>query len=105
MDLLQFFGAHIVNFWVASVPLLLTFFQLKVFKLPVKPTFTCVALCLIVSCFFWIKLNDFHLFMYQAFPYVASFLWIWAEHKLAKASRSGKENKENRTGDGLREPG
>ena len=84
MDFFSYVLERAVYFGIASVPLILTFLQLKVFKLSFKSIASCLVLNLLVSGFFWLKLKDIHIVLYQSVPYVVSFLWIWAESVLRK---------------------
>lgn len=77
-------------FLIASMPLILVFIQLKCFKIQLKATTYCLLLNVIISIFFWTKLKDINLAIYQSIPYVCSFLWLWAESVLQK-----KENNSN----------
>ena len=83
-------GAYMV---VASIPLILTFVQLKVFKLSSKAAASCLLLTFILSLFFWLKLRELTLALYQAVPYLSSFVWIWAENVWQKRrAGSGAES-------------
>ena len=73
-----------VDFGVASVPLILVFLLLKVFNLLPKSTAICLLLSLLVSVFFWLKLKDVCIALYQGVPYISSFIWIWADAVLRK---------------------
>lgn len=89
MDFFLYTFERAVNFGIASVPLILVFLLLKIFKLPRKSIASCLLLNLLVSSFFWLKLKDVHIALYQGVPYISSFIWIWADGILAKR----KENK------------
>ena len=79
---------HTLEFCVASVPLILVFLLLKVFRVSPQLTAIVVILNLIVSIFFWAKLRDLQVALYQSVPYISSFIWIWAEGVLAKRRRA-----------------
>lgn len=91
MELLTAYLTHAVEFFVAAIPLILTFVLLKVFRQPPKVAACCVALCLPVSVFFWVQLKDLFLVLYQGVPYLSSFIWIWAEHILWKHQQGGRD--------------
>lgn len=93
MELFLSILEHAVYFGVASVPLLLVFLLLIAFKLPPRSVITCLFLNLLVSIFFWIKLNDAHTALYQGLAYLASFAWVLAEWMLKK--RSDKNESKN----------
>ena len=84
MDLFLYTFERGVCWVVASVPLILVFLQLKVFKLPVKVIASCLFLNLLTSVFFWLKLKDVYSALYQSVPYISSFIWLWAENVLRK---------------------
>ena len=84
MDFFLYIFERAVYFGVASVPLILVFLQLKIFKLPLKFTASYLLLNLLVSIFFWLKLKDIHVSLYQSIPYIFSFVWIWVENVLRK---------------------
>lgn len=90
MDLFLYMFERIVYFGVASVPLVLVFLQLKIFKLPLKSIASCLLINLLVSLFFWLKLKDVQIALYQSIPYISSFIWIWTESVLRK--RRGNKN-------------
>lgn len=90
MDFFLYILEHVIGFGVASVPLILTFLLLKVFKLSPKSITICLLLNLSVSVFFWLKLKDVHIALYQSVPYVSSFIWIWAEGVLRKRRENNK---------------
>lgn len=84
MDFFLHVFEHMIVFAVASVPLILAFFLLKVFNLPHKSITICLLLNLLVSIFFWYKLKDVYIVLYQIIPYISSFVWIWADSVLKK---------------------
>ena len=84
MDIIIYWLEDTVEFAVASVPLIIVFLLLKVFKLPSKKILPCIILNLIVSIYFWLKLKDIYLALYQCFPYISAFIWLWAENVLEK---------------------
>ncbi len=84
MDLLLWMFERVIGFGVASVPLILVFLMLKVFNLSPKSITICLLLNLLVSGFFWLKLKDVHIALYQGIPYVLSFIWIWVENVIIK---------------------
>lgn len=94
MDFFLYTLEHIVGFGVASVPLILVFLLLKVFKLLPKYTAICLVLNLLVSIFFWLKLKDAYIALYQSIPYVSSFIWIWADDVLRKRRENDKSMKD-----------
>ena len=90
MDFFLYTFEHVINFGVASVPLILTFLLLKVFNSPPKSITVCLLLNLLVSVFFWLKLKDINIALYQSVPYVSSFIWIWADGVLRKSRENDK---------------
>lgn len=87
MELILVMIEHIFYFGISSIPLITVFFHLKVFKLSPKATSFFVILNLVVSVFFWFKVKDIFLIIYQCVPYISSFIWIWAENVLSKKMR------------------
>ena len=81
MDLLLWNLEHVVTFGVASVPLILTFVQLKIFKVSRKSISVTLVLQMFCSIYFWIKLNSLFVAIYQTVPYISSFIWLWADYK------------------------
>lgn len=94
MELLLFLLERNSSFFVASIPLILTFLLLKIFKLPSKPIIICILLNLLASIFFWIKLRDISVALYQSVPYVSSFIWLWAENILEKRQANDESTKD-----------
>ena len=92
MDFFLYIIEHAVDWSVASVPLILVFLQLKIFRLPLKSIASCLSLNLLVSVFFWLKLKDVHVALYQSIPYISSFIWIWAENVLRKRHESNNND-------------
>lgn len=90
MDFFLYILERVIGFGVASVPLILVFLLLKVFKLSPKSVTICLLLNLLVSVFFWLKLKDIHIFLYQSVPYVSCFIWIWADGVLRKRRENNK---------------
>lgn len=84
MDLLNYFLEHAINFGIASIPLVITYLQLKVYKGEIKATYTLLILCLLLSAYFWMEVKDVVLVIYQGIPYVSAFLWTWGESVLQK---------------------
>ncbi len=94
MDFFSYMFKHTVEANIASVPLLITFLLLKIFKLPPKPIAICLTLNLFVSIFFWVKLKDVYLALYQSVPYVSSFIWVWGENVLIKRQEKNESKKD-----------
>lgn len=84
MELIIFVIQHIVYFGISSIPLVIVFLHLKVFKLQPKETSIVVGLLLLGSMFFWFKVKDLFLTLYQCVPYFSSFIWLWSEHIVLK---------------------
>ena len=87
MDILIFYFEHAINFTIASIPIILVYLHIKVFKLESKVTVVSLLLSLILSIFFWIKLQDCFLVMYQGIAYACAFIWVWAEGKLQQQKK------------------
>ena len=94
MDFFLYTFERAAYFGVASVPLILVFLQLKIFKLSPKSIAICLLLNLLVSSFFWLKLKDGYVALYQSVPYISSFIWIWADGVLIKRRENSKSAKE-----------
>lgn len=84
MDFIVFILEHIINFGVASIPLIIVYLQLKIFKGAPKVATYLLTLNLLLSIFFWLKLKDISLVLYQVIPYVSSFIWVWCESLMKK---------------------
>lgn len=95
MELILVMIQHIVYFGISSIPLITTFFHLKVFKMPPKETSFIVVLNLFVSVFFWFKVKDVFLIIYQCVPYISSFIWLWAEHIVLKRRENSKSTNDS----------
>ena len=93
MDWFLYSFENIANFCVASIPLVLVALLLKFSKLSPKLIGICISLNLLVSVFFWLKLRDFYVALYQSVPYVSSFIWVWANGFLRKRRKSENGNK------------
>ena len=90
MDFFLYALERVGGFGVASVPLILVFLLLKVFNLSPKSIAICLLLNMLVSVFFWLKLKDVHIALYQSAPYVSGFIWIWADGVLRKRRENNK---------------
>ena len=90
MDLLIYFIERGIHFSVASTPLIITYFSLKVRKLSVKGTVANLLYFLIISIFYWLKLKSFTLALYFCIPFFLSFLWVFAEYVLIKKGKTQK---------------
>lgn len=64
------------SFGIASIPLIVTFLLRKKCKVCIIT----LTLMLMMSCIVWIIIADFSLVIYQAVPYISSFLWLLAEN-------------------------
>jgi hypothetical protein len=82
MDLVFFIFNHTINFIVATIPLIIIYIQLRVFKLSPKKVTVCLILTLIISVYFWIRLGDFYLALYQLIPYILGFIYLCCKIKL-----------------------
>lgn len=78
MDFLYYMFEHAWNFTIASIPLVLVFLQLIIFKLPFKAIVICLLLNALMSIFFWVKLKDIELILYQIVPYVLTIIWLFS---------------------------
>ena len=54
------------------------------FKFPPKKVVVCIILNLIISVYFWIRLGDFNLALYQLIPYVSGFIYLLHKIKFKK---------------------
>lgn len=94
MELALYLLEGSINFIIATVPLIILFLQKKVFKLEIKVIGSCLVLNLLVSIFFWVKLKDINLMLYQSVPYILSFTYILAEYLFQKRKESKKDSVE-----------
>ena len=76
MDLLFFVFNHAISFIISSIPLIIIYIQVYMFKFPPKKVVVCIILNLIISVYFWIRLGDFNLALYQLIPYVSGFIYL-----------------------------
>lgn len=90
MDLFLYLFNNAISFAVASVPLMLVFLLIKVFKLPHKIILSCLLSCLVISVFFWTKLSDIGVALYQGVPYLSSFMWVWADRIWCNMNQNNK---------------
>ena len=73
MELLWYFMSHGASFCVASMPLVATFLGLRVFRLRPHVVAVFLLLEMIGSLFFWVKLKDLSLALYELIPFLLSF--------------------------------
>ena len=92
MDLLFYLFENAINFFVASIPLIIYFLGSKVFKLTPKVIMIFLFINLIMSIFFWVKLKDIYLAIYQGIPYIVGYICLWSEHILIKRRKNMKNN-------------
>lgn len=94
---MNFFIYVISGIWefaIASIPLIIVFLLMKVCKIKEKKIFAILILQLLLSTYFWIKMKDIHIFLYQIFPYVSAFIWLLCNIYILKTIRA-KECKQN----------
>ena len=84
MDLLFFVLNHAISFIISSIPLIIIYIQVYMFKFPPKKFVVCIILNLIISVYFWIRLGDFNLALYQLIPYVSGFIYLLYKIKFKK---------------------
>lgn len=84
MDLLEYLVKGSLDFSVASMPLVMVFLQLRIFKHPIKEIVVSLSLFLAVSIYFWVNLKNLSLTLYQIAPYISGYIWLGAEHVLKK---------------------
>ena len=99
MDFFLYTFEQAINFGVSSIPLVLVFLQLRLYKLPFKAVIINLLLNLLLNIFFWLKLKDGTIILYQSIPYISSFIWIYCESVLKTRQNDGTPGTEN-TGDG-----
>ncbi len=90
MNFFFFVFQRSVLFFVAIIPLIMAFLLLKTYKLSPKATAIILFITLLLSVFFWIKLKDISLVVYQGVPYLSSFIVVWAENVLIKKRASNQ---------------
>ena len=95
MDFFLYIFEDTVEFMIASVPLFLVFLMLKAFKMPAEYVAVCLMLNLLVSIFFWVKLKDVYIALYQSVPYISGSICIWAENVLRKKREPDESGKDN----------
>ena len=84
MDLLVYFVNGIWDFAIASIPLINVFFLKKVCKVKEKNIIVILILQFLLNAYFWIKIEDVHVFLYQVFPYIFAFIWILCDLYMKK---------------------
>ena len=92
MDLLFYLFENAINFFVASIPLIIYFLGSKLFKLTPKVIMIFLIINLIMSIYFWIKLKDIYLAIYQCIPYLLSYICLCLEHILIKRKNNISDN-------------
>lgn len=97
MDLFTYFFEGSVNHGVASIPLLLTGMQLRIFKIPHRCIVWSLGLTMVINIFFWYKCKDAYIFLYQLVPYISSFVWVWADWKYTKIKAKSDSNDSKET--------
>lgn len=93
MELISYFFCNAVDFQVASIPLVTVFVQLKKFKMSPKQVSFSLLLQLIVKIYFWVKMKDVYIVLYQSLPFLFGFICLYAENLLIK--RSNKKDATN----------
>lgn len=88
MDFLAYIFEHAISFGVASIPLVLVFFQMKICKIQHKAIVITLVLSLVISIYFWIRLSNVGVFFEHSIPYATSFIWVWADFTLQKNTQS-----------------
>lgn len=84
MDLLVYFVNGIWDFAIASIPLINVFFLKKVCKVKEKNIIVILILQFLLNAYFWIKIEDVHVFLYQVSPYIFAFIWILCDLYMKK---------------------
>lgn len=92
MDFVFYMWDHAVLFAISSIPILTVYFLLKVFKIAPKVGGFVLCLMLLQSVFFWFKLKEVWLIIYQSVSYISAFLLIGAEFALRKKASSQNKN-------------
>ena len=86
MDLFLFFIKNNIEFLCLSIPLITTAVCFKILKISIKTTSIILLLSLLSNTFFVLKYGKFDLNSIEHFfPYLASFLWLFAEYLLEKS--------------------
>lgn len=62
------------------------FVQLKKFKMSPKQVSFSLLLQLIVKIYFWVKMKDVYIALYQSLPFLLDFIRLYAENLLIKRS-------------------
>ena len=79
MDLFLYIWDHGYLFAVSSIPILTVYFLIKVFKLTSKTSVFVLCMMLIQSIFFWLKLKETWLIIYQCCAYISAFIILVCE--------------------------
>ena len=91
MDLLRYLVEGKIDFIIASIPLVIVFLQLKVFRHSIKETAICLSLNLMVSIYFWIKLKESNIALYQIIAYASGYIWLVSEGILKNMESKKKQ--------------
>jgi len=99
MELLLYLIENSISFLIASIPLILVFFNFIIFKSSLSKTLVDLVLILAISVFFWIKVKDIYLILYQLVPYISALVCICCKYHSIKKTKFKAET-ENDTRDG-----
>lgn len=77
MELIIYILNHVIETLVAAAPLILIYLEYRLLKLNSNDIGGLLLLNLIVSVFFWIKLRDWRIAIYQGVPYVIGYLCLF----------------------------
>lgn len=84
VDFLRYWAVHAIDFTVASIPLIIVYLQLKIFKLGIKKIAVCLSLMLVGSIYLWVNVRNLNLILYQIVPYISCYIWLGAENYLIR---------------------
>ena len=84
MNLLVYFINGIWKFVIASIPLIYVFFLKKVCEVKEKNIIVILILQFLLNIYFWIEMENIHIFLYQIFPYIFAFIWVLCDLYIKK---------------------
>jgi hypothetical protein len=87
MELVIFILEHAISFIIASIPFVVAFLLLKKTHVHPRYVFWCIVLILVISLYFWVRICDIKLILYQSISYVTCLLWCALEWILNRVKK------------------
>lgn len=84
MNLPIFLLNSILEFWIATIPLITVFYLKRFCKIGCEKILAVLILQLLLSVYFWIKIGNINIVLYQIFPYLSSFIWVLGDLYIKK---------------------